>query len=136
LAIAHRPSPCRFTSSVRRIIISLNPSVRHGRLPSSAISTCAHQYTTDYRHFFEYLTVQVQSSYFCAKQRQLQVHTRTIRPSQAGVQETHPNSIHENGTEIFRIDRFRFLYNEPFFNIKNYQFQLVSQPFSTIFCTL
>jgi hypothetical protein len=28
----------------------------------------------------------------------------------------------ENGTEIFRIDRFRFLYYEPFFNIKNYQF--------------
>jgi hypothetical protein len=42
----------------------------------------------------------------------------------------------ENGTEIFRIDRFRFLYYEPFFNMKNYQFQLVSQPFSTIFCTL
>jgi hypothetical protein len=42
----------------------------------------------------------------------------------------------ENGTEIFRIDRFRFLYYEPFFNIKNYQFQLVSQPFSIIFYTL
>jgi hypothetical protein len=42
----------------------------------------------------------------------------------------------ENGIEIFRIDRFRFLYYEPFFNMKNYQFQLVSQPFSTIFCTL
>jgi hypothetical protein len=25
----------------------------------------------------------------------------------------------ENGTEIFRIDRFRFLYYEPFFNMKN-----------------
>jgi hypothetical protein len=32
----------------------------------------------------------------------------------------------ENGTEIFRIDRFRFLYHEPFFNMKNCQFQLVS----------
>jgi hypothetical protein len=42
----------------------------------------------------------------------------------------------ENRTEIFRIDRFRFLYYEPFFNMKNCQFQLVSQPFSTIFCTL
>jgi hypothetical protein len=42
----------------------------------------------------------------------------------------------ENGTEIFRIDRFRFLYYEPFFNMKNCQFQLVSQLFSTIFCTL
>jgi hypothetical protein len=42
----------------------------------------------------------------------------------------------ENGTEIFRIDRFRFLYYEPFFNIKNCQFQLVPQPFSIIFCTL
>jgi hypothetical protein len=42
----------------------------------------------------------------------------------------------ENGTEIFRIDRFRFLYYEPFFNMKNCQFQSVSQPFSTIFCTL
>jgi hypothetical protein len=42
----------------------------------------------------------------------------------------------ENGTEIFRIDHFRFLYYEPFFNTKNCQFQLVSQPFSTIFCTL
>jgi hypothetical protein len=42
----------------------------------------------------------------------------------------------ENGTEIFRTDRFRFLYYEPFFNMKNCQFQLVSQPFSTIFCTL
>jgi hypothetical protein len=42
----------------------------------------------------------------------------------------------ENGTEIFRIDRFGFLYYEPFFNIKNCQFQSVSQPFSTIFCTL
>jgi hypothetical protein len=39
----------------------------------------------------------------------------------------------ENGIEIFRIDRFRFLYYEPFFNIKNCQFQSVSQPFSTIF---
>jgi hypothetical protein len=28
----------------------------------------------------------------------------------------------ENGTEIFQIDRFRFLYYEPFFNMKNYQF--------------
>jgi hypothetical protein len=42
----------------------------------------------------------------------------------------------ENETEIFRIDRFRFLYYEPFFNMKNCQFQLVSQPFSSIFCTL
>jgi hypothetical protein len=42
----------------------------------------------------------------------------------------------ENGTEIFRIDRFRFLYYEPFFNMKNCQFQLISQSFSTIFCTL
>jgi hypothetical protein len=42
----------------------------------------------------------------------------------------------ENGTEIFRIDRFRFLYYEPFFNMKNCQFQLVSQPFLTIFYTL
>jgi hypothetical protein len=33
-------------------------------------------------------------------------------------------------------DRFRFLYYEPFFNMKNCQFQLVLQPFSTIFCTL
>jgi hypothetical protein len=39
----------------------------------------------------------------------------------------------ENGTEIFQIDRFRFLYYEPFFNMKNCQFQLVSQLFSTIF---
>jgi hypothetical protein len=50
---------------------------------------------------------------------------------------THMHIIRdENGTEIFRIDRFRFLYYEPFFNIKNYQFQLVSQSFSIIFCTL
>jgi hypothetical protein len=42
----------------------------------------------------------------------------------------------ENGTEIFQSDRFRFLYYELFFNIKNCQFQLVSQLFSTIFCTL
>jgi hypothetical protein len=42
----------------------------------------------------------------------------------------------ENGTKIFRTDRFRFLYYEPFFNMKNCQFQLVSQPFLTIFCTL
>jgi hypothetical protein len=42
----------------------------------------------------------------------------------------------ENGIEIFRTDRFRFLYYEPFFNMKNCQFQLVSQPFLTIFCTL
>jgi len=34
--VAHRPSPSR---SVWRIIISLNPPVRHGCLPSSAIST-------------------------------------------------------------------------------------------------
>jgi hypothetical protein len=32
----------------------------------------------------------------------------------------------ENGTEIFRIDRFRFLYYEPFFNMKSCQFQSVS----------
>jgi hypothetical protein len=42
----------------------------------------------------------------------------------------------ENGTEIFRTDRFRFLYYEPFFNMKNCQFQLISQLFSTIFYTL
>jgi hypothetical protein len=29
------------------------------------------------------------------------------------------NETEENETEIFRIDRFRFLYYEPFFNIKN-----------------
>jgi hypothetical protein len=43
---------------------------------------------------------------------------------------------YEKGTEIFWIDCFRFLYYKPFFNMKNYQFQSVSQPFSTIFCTL
>jgi hypothetical protein len=32
----------------------------------------------------------------------------------------------ENGTEVFRIDRFRFLYYGTVFNMKNYQFQLVS----------
>jgi hypothetical protein len=42
----------------------------------------------------------------------------------------------ENGTEIFRIDRFCFLYYEPFFNMKNCQFQSVLQPFSTIFFVL
>jgi hypothetical protein len=36
-------------------------------------------------------------------------------------------------TKIFRIDRFRFLYYEPFFNMKNCQFQSVSQLFSTFF---
>jgi hypothetical protein len=30
-----------------------------------------------------------------------------------------PVSGDENGTEIFRINRFRFLYYEPFFNMKN-----------------
>jgi hypothetical protein len=47
-----------------------------------------------------------------------------------------PGDRDENETEIFRIDRFCFLYYEPFFNMKNCEFQLVSQPFSIIFCTL
>jgi hypothetical protein len=37
---------------------------------------------------------------------------------------------------IFRMDRFRFLYYKPFFNMKICQFQLVSQLFSIIFYTL
>jgi hypothetical protein len=39
----------------------------------------------------------------------------------------------ENGTEISRTDHFHFLYYDSVFKHKNCQFQLVSQPFSTIF---
>jgi hypothetical protein len=44
-----------------------------------------------------------------------------------------PGIRDENGTEIFRIDRFSFLYYKSFFNMKNCQFQSISQQFSTIF---
>jgi hypothetical protein len=40
----------------------------------------------------------------------------------AGVMSDGARIRDENGTEIFRIDRFRFLYYEPFFNMKNCQF--------------